>query len=210
VSKSQFTQDKFRRPEQFLSELLKKGAQGVFRESDEYTQFLFRAIVVAVDVNGGKIENPSGSGTLTHVMNSKSYDVKANVGPVNPKNSIKARIITDGFDQFVNDDRIRVFWPFFPEHISLPIKPGEHVYIIFEDQNYEHGLWVSKIPGHGNFNYYKGSDSFLPNDDSLSSKFPDTAGANDGSDDKLNKDEDAAETKPDNNLSKLFEMTHVI
>ncbi|MFA5750416.1 MAG: hypothetical protein WC895_04295 [Candidatus Shapirobacteria bacterium] len=205
MSKNQFSQDKFRRPEQFLSELLKKSAQGVFRESDEYTPFLFRALVVAVDVNGGKLENPSGSGTLTHVLKGKSFDVKSNVGPNNPKNSIKARIITDGFDQFVNDDRMRVFWPFFPEHMSLPIKPGEYVYIVFEDQNYEHGLWISKIPGHENVNYYKGSDSFLPNGgDSLTSKFSDTASSDDGSDDKLNKDEDAAETKPEDNLSKLF------
>ena len=205
MSKSFLTRDKFRRPEQFLSELLKKDAQGLFRETDEYSQFLYRAIVVAVDVEGAKLENPNGSGQVSHVVDGKSYSVKANVGPENPRGSVKARITTDGIDQFVSDDRIRVFWPFFPEHISVPIKPGEYVYVVFEDSNMEHGLWVTKIPGHENMNYYKGSSAFAPsNAGSLAAKFPDTSASSNSASQTLDTDKDASESKAGNDLSKLL------
>ena len=204
MSKSFLSRDKFRKPEHFLSELLKKSVQGSFREEDEYVPFLFRALVVAVDVEGAKLENPSGDGTVSHVLDGRSFDVSANVGPINPKNSVKARMITDGLDQFISDNRMRVFWPFFPEHMMIPIKPGEYVYVVFEDQNYEHGLWISKVPGHENVNYYRGKDSFdASGNDSLVSKFTETAVlANQGV--KFDTDEDAAEARQDGRLSKLF------
>jgi hypothetical protein len=183
--------DKFARQELFLAELIRKSIQGSFNERDENVAFLHRALVVAVDTEGGKLENPEGGGKLTNVIDGKEVSVPAKIGPKNPANSVKARILTDGFDQFVGDDGLRVLWPFFPEHISLPIKPGEHVYVVFEDTNYEHGLWVTKIPGHSNVNFFKGSDAYKSQDPSLSDKFDDTRGAS--SPDDITSEKAAAE-----------------
>lgn len=199
-----FNRDKFRRPEILLNDFLKKGAQGMFREKDEGVQFLYRALVIAVDVEGSKLENPDGSGELNHEVDGKKYSVPARVGPKNPPNSIKARIITDGLDKFSTDDNLRVFWPFFPENISVPVKPGEHVYVTFEDANFVHGLWITKVPGHVGMNYAPGKKFFKASDSGqLASKFEDTSGGS-SEEKKFDKDEDAAETKPGNKLSSLF------
>ena len=198
--------DRFLRPELFLGELLRKGVQGAYREKDENVQVLYRALVAAVDVEGGKLENPSGAGKVTHVLDGRSFDVQATPGPINPRNSVKAKVISDGFDQFVHDENMRTFWPFFPEHDSIPIKPGEYVYVIFEDVRMEHGLWITKIPGMENVNYFKGSDVFSNSDNSnLSSRFSDTASVGDGSQDRdLNNDQSALESNQDSKLSDLF------
>lgn len=199
------TRERFLKPEIFLAELLRKSAQGRLVERDENIPFLHRALVVAVDVNGGKLENPDGDGTVTHVIDGKSFDVKAIVGVENPRNSIKARLFDDGFDQFMGDERLKIFWPFYPEHIAVPIKPGEHVYVFFEDEDREHGLWFSKVPGHENMNFYRGQKSFKKeNDGTLQSKFSDSKDAS-GDTDELNTDIAAGETTiDDGRLRKLY------
>lgn len=200
---SQFDRDKFRRPELFLSELLRKGAQGSFSERDENSRVFFRALVVAVDVVGGRLENPGGDGKLTHVINGKSVDVPATVGPLNPMNSVKARVLTDGGDQFTTDNRLRVFWPFFPEHVSIPIKPGEHVYVLFEDEDFQHGLWFSKVSGHHGVNRKTGQSTYTKAEQGLSGLFPETRSPSPDPD--LNTDADAGEVlASDNRLAKLM------
>ena len=164
MSKNFQTIEKFRRPEIFLSELINKSVRGELWDKDENVQVWWRALVVAVDVQGGLLENPEGAGGLTHVIDGKELDVPANVGPLNPRNSIKARIITAGLDQYDDDESLRVFWPMFPDHDAMPIKPGEHVYITFEDTDFQHGLWFGKVPGHQNVNYFRGQDSFEASD----------------------------------------------
>lgn len=184
----------FRKPERFLAELLKKSAKGQFHEKGENVPFLYRATVIAVDTVGGQLENPDGKGTITHTVGSEKITVNAVIGPRNPKNSIKARVISDGFDQFISAERLVVFWPFFPEHVSVPIKPGEHVYVIFEDTDYEHGLWVTKIAGHEGVNYYRGQDSFKAfQKPPLSDLFDNSKDAN-SEEENLNTDESAGES----------------
>lgn len=198
MSREPFYREKFRRPEIFLRDIMQKGAQGKYIERDENVQIMYRAVVVAVDVEGGKLENPDASGTVTHVVDGKEFEVAAQTGPKNPQNSIKARIISDGFDQFIHDDNLRVFWPFFPEHISTPIKPGEHVYVLFEDDSFQHGIWISRIPGHEGVNYVRGQDTFKKNE-SLASKFGDV-----GNDSPMDNDEAAGESRPAGKLASLF------
>ena len=200
--------DKFRRPELFLAELINKSARGKFRETDESVPVLFRAIVYAVDVLGGQLENPDGSGGVEHkTAGGKTNKLPANVGPKNPKNAIKARIITDGFDQFLGDEKLRVFWPLFPEQAQVPIKPGEHVYVMFEDAKYLHGLWLGKYAGHEGVNFVPGSAQFKsPDDDTLASKFDDTSQAAGSSQKKFNTDIDVSETGiKDGQLAQLFD-----
>ena len=196
---------KFLHPELFLSELLKKSAQGKFQERDESINFLYRAIVVAVDTVGGQLENDSGDGSISHEVNGKKITINAQVGPKNPRNSIKARLITEGLDQFSSDDELRVFWPFFPEHLSLPIKPEEHVYVLFEDNKFQHGLWISKLPGHENVNFFEGQKSFnSAPEQPLTSKFNDTQSLT-GNDENVDTDENASERlAKDGRLTELF------
>lgn len=106
-------------PDRILSNLLKDYVDG---NLDDYT-FLYRASVVKIDQVGGVLETD----------------------PPNPKNSIQARVITNARDSDLADDELPVFYPLFT-HDVMPLKEGEHVYIIFEDANEKtHGLWLCRI-----------------------------------------------------------------
>lgn len=196
--------EKFRKPELFFSELLKKGAQGTFAERDDNLRVFYRALVVAVDVHGGRLENETGTGKVTHVINGHSFDSVATLGPSNPRNSVKARLMTDGFDQFIGDDRLRVFWPFFPEHLAIPVKPGEHVYVLFEDENFQHGLWFSKVSGHEGLNRFVGESAYTKSSQGgVSDLFPGSDVSS--SSEELNTDLEAGEVLASGNrLSSLF------
>lgn len=192
--------DRWRRPELFLADLINKGVRGDFVEKDDSPRFMFRALVVAVDVYGGRLENPDGEGEVNHDVGGRKISVPANIGPENPKNSIKARILTDEFDQYRSDDDLRVFWPLLSEHDSIPVKPGEHVYVMFEDENFEHGLWIGKVSGHQNKNFALGEERY-ENDSAnrLSNKFDDSRDDNQSTNDVI-----ASGRLISNNKSKLF------
>jgi len=72
--------ERFRRPEIFFSELINNHARGDIRTKDEHVQTWYRALVVAVDVFGGRLENPDGNGTTTHEVDGNNIDVPATVG----------------------------------------------------------------------------------------------------------------------------------
>lgn len=153
--------DKFRNPIVSFAETLAAGANGTFRERDEYAQFLFKALVVAMDTQGGKLEMPDGRPADGQALvqrvqypNGKvdEYTVadengSVNVGPRNPKNSVKARIISNGIDEFTDDNDLRVYWPLFPG-VDNPAA-GEVVYVVFEDETMNHGLWLCRAPLNG-------------------------------------------------------------
>ena len=126
-------------------------------------KLFMRAVVIAVDVEGGLLQNPNGSGEISFTnRDGQKITVKAIVGVSNPRGSIKARILTDGFDRLIDDDNLRVFWPLFPQdQIGTPITPDEHVYVTFEDEDMTHGLWVSRVPGHESAGSFKGSNSYV-------------------------------------------------
>ncbi len=191
--------ERFRRPELFLADLVTASARGDLLDRSENTRIFYRATVLAVDVLGGQLENPLGSGGVSHVIDKKTVSYRSIIGPENPKNSIKARIVNDGFDQFMGDDLVRTFWPFFSEHDIVPIKPGEHVYVLFEDQDFQHGLWLTKVPGHHNANYFKGESSYQVVDTSLASKFGDVPAGS-----TLSTDVEAGERLISDRLSKAF------
>ena len=200
------SRDNLLRPEAFLGEMLKKYARDGISETSDAPQFLMRASVVAVDVEGGKLENPSGEGSVSHDFDGKKREFKATVGPKNPPNSVKARIVQDGQDQFMSDDDLGIFWPLFQGHVSMPIKPGEHVYVMFEDRMKKHGLWVSRVAGQEGSNVARGRDNISSRkqeDDSLSAKFPDVPSDPAIVDD----DPDAGESSVTPNLEKLWDTT---
>ena len=65
---------------------------------------------------------------------------------VMPKNSIIAYIIDDARSR--NGLKPFICYPFFPSHISLPVKPGEHVWIV-KHENYGRDVyyWMCRKPG---------------------------------------------------------------
>lgn len=197
--------DRFRYPERIFTDVLKD------RIYDEQARagkrFLFRALVVAVDVIGGMLENPSGDGGVTCTLGHTSREFKARSGPRNPKNSIKARVITDGIDRFVDDDQLRVFWPFFPESICVPIKQGEYAYVLFEDENMRHGLWVSKVSGHEGVNYSPGSSHLADDSETrLVGLFPGMPGKATNDSMSMKTDDAASESKTAPPLSSRFNL----
>ena len=196
--------ERFRSPELFLSELLVLHAHRQLWEKSENIPLFQRALVVGVDPIGGKLENPGGNGSMTFQVNGKKYDVPAIDGPLNPQNSIKARVINDGEDQFVDDSRLRVFWPLFPEHSTVPIKPGEYVYVFFEDPDQQIGIWVTKVPNQQNVNYFAGASDFESSDSgSLHLLDPSAAGSGQDSD-PPNDDETATQSKESSPLAQAF------
>jgi hypothetical protein len=145
--------EKFRRPTIGFIEVLRKGAGGLYRERDQYVPFMFRALVIAVDNIGGKLETPDGTaegGNLEqHVVvpgkgDVGSYQIEPTRGPRNPKGSLKARVLSSNLDQFVDDDSLRTYWPLFPG-LHNP-DAGELVYVVFEDEEMLHGLWIASVP----------------------------------------------------------------
>ena len=154
--------EKFRRPSIAFQDILRKGSGGAYREKGQYSAFMFRAVVIAIDPEGGKLETPTGE---PHIKNGKdwaeggdklnqlvqfsdgtviNYDITPNKGPVNPPDSIKARIISSNMDQFISDDDLRVYWPMFPGISN--VTAGEMAYVVFEDESFTHGLWLARVP----------------------------------------------------------------
>lgn len=85
---------------------------------------------------------------------------------VAPRNSVIARIAMGNNN--AASDRSMVFYPFFPPHISLPCKPGEHVWAMFEIPNAqisEIGYWMCRIVDPGfveDVNYTHSNRQFDP------------------------------------------------
>lgn len=151
------TVDWYRRPELILADVLQKGGRG------ERERHYYRAVVLAVDLEGGQLQNPQASGQVSVPQrdgSTKSF--RSIIGPENPRGSVKARILTDGFDRLLDDQQVRVFWPMFPQDLSgTPATPGEHVYVIFEGDGMSHGLWVSRVAGHESANSFDGTQSYV-------------------------------------------------
>jgi len=60
-------------------------------------------------------------------------------------NTIIARRITNGADD--NGTSAGIFYPFFSSHISMPVKPGETVWVIFDTSDVSAGYWMSRVHG---------------------------------------------------------------
>lgn len=149
--------DWYRRPELILADLLTEHAR-----EDARDRHYRRAAVIAVDHMGARLQNTTGQGGIVvrgHDGKTKTYP--AAVGVDNPKGSIKARVLTDGLDRLISDDDLRVFWPMFPQdQMAIPISPGEHVYVVFEDEGLTHGLWLTRVAGQDSANSFIGANSY--------------------------------------------------
>jgi len=113
-------------PERILNKLLRDYVEGRLGNSPP----IQKASVLQVDIVGASIAGP---------------DTDRPDEPPNPRNSVLARVITDSADRYTPDEQLPVFWPLFT-HDVLPIKEGEHVYVIFEDLEQTHGFWLGRVP----------------------------------------------------------------
>lgn len=149
--------DWYRRPELILGDMLLKAARG-----DGVVRNYHRAVVLAVDLEGSLLQNKDGSRGIDVKDRSgqvRHYD--AVVGPENPRGSVKARVLTDGLDRLLDDADVRVFWPLLPfDQLAAPISAGEHVYVMFEGEGMDHGIWVARVSGQESTNSFKGTDSY--------------------------------------------------
>lgn len=135
-----------------MFETLQKGANGVYLERSEYIPSIMRALVVAVDTAGGKLETENGSplsGSLSQTVTDQSgklasYTLIPTIGPNNPPNSIRARVIGNERDSYRPDDLLKCYWP-SAQGVEIP-SPGEVVYVVFEDPKLTHGMWIGKVP----------------------------------------------------------------
>lgn len=144
---------KIRRPELAMYEILSG-----LRDDERFAPVLMRATVVAVDMDGGLLQNPDGDGSVANEVDGKRFSYRALVGPKNPPRSLKARVLTNDLDMFRSDDDLRVFWPLLPD--VHPVKPGEHVYVTFEDEFLTHGLWLTRVAGHVDQNIDVGEERY--------------------------------------------------
>lgn len=201
---SNYDKDRWRRPETFFADLINKSVSGELLTREENPQVWHRAVVVAVDVIGGMLQNPQGQGTVTHIIDGAAKEINATFGPRNPRNSVKARKITNQVDRFVDEKDLQIYWPMMGEHDSLPVKPGEMVYVTYEDQNFVHGLWFGKVAGQDNVNYSDAYASYQEesNSSNLASKFGDVQKP---SEQKLNTENMVTGYVPSQDKNKLFE-----
>ena len=69
-----------------------------------------------------------------------------------PRNSIVVKILSNGESKSNGgDDGEVICYPFFSSHFSMPVKPGEEVWVMFEEYNPPGrsaiGYWISRVHG---------------------------------------------------------------
>jgi hypothetical protein len=100
---------------------------------------LSRAVVVDVIINPETLTQEERNQIKDSISNREFVDEM-------PPNSIIAKIISDGISEL--NSLPSLFYPFFQSHFSLPVIPGEHVFIIFEDivgSGISLGRWFTRV-----------------------------------------------------------------
>jgi len=154
--------ERFRRPEIMLGELLRKYSRGEMTETSSSPKVIHRAVVLAIDEGGGSLSGDNSRASVVGVgVDGKERTYQSVLGPKNPRNSVKAIIIDEARDSFIDESAARVLWPFFPpDQFCMPISPGEHIYTMFEDKAFQHGLWLFRISGQDDPNFLTGEEFF--------------------------------------------------
>jgi hypothetical protein len=110
--------------------------------------FIYRYVILDIIVDSHEMfilpSDDDVKKSIDHLIS--KYEVK-NPGYLKhaPRNSLIAKRINDMLSP--DDSGSLILYPFFPSHLSLPCKPGEHIWVFFESQNDKSiGYWISKIP----------------------------------------------------------------
>jgi len=132
-------------PERILNNIINDYVGGRLGGVD---QTILKVAILKIDNVGGQLAGP---GTPREDE------------PPNPRGSFVGRIVSNAADTHSADDELLVYWPMFPHHVE-PIKESEHAYVIFEDQEQTHGLWLCRISepkNIGNLNLTPGTKRFV-------------------------------------------------
>ena len=120
-------------PRSSIDQELKEIRRGVNHKANFY-----RAVVVDI-LNDISLYSPEEIQALQQEVENPGILVDA------PRNSIIARVVTNAKDRRTGSSI--VLYPFLPPHLSLPIKSGEHVWVIFENEftSKRVGYWMWRI-----------------------------------------------------------------
>lgn len=109
--------DQFSRPGRLFFDLIKEYSEGSLTDNHQF----YRARVEGVDSVGGQFAQ----------------------NPANPPRSIRARIYTSGLDASIPEEALAIFYPMFP---NVTAQQGEHVLVMFEDEQKTSGYWLNVVP----------------------------------------------------------------
>ena len=115
--------------------------RATFRQGDAPFPIFLRFVVLDVISDPATLD----SAKLTH------YEHDLGVGNIHyaavaPRNAIIAQRVLDVSGG--SSDKVMVLYPFFPPHLGMPAKPGEHVWGMFENPDAkvnEIGYWFCRI-----------------------------------------------------------------
>tara|TARA_R110001583_G_scaffold47964_3_gene150050 strand:+ start:1220 stop:2596 length:1377 start_codon:yes stop_codon:yes gene_type:complete len=110
------------------------------------TKVLYQAVVVDVFSNPSQLSEKQKNILKGKVANT-DYTSKM------PRNSIAA-VILDSDGTAILDSQSVILYPFFSGHLSMPIKPGERVFVMYENAqspdksvgNGVLGYWITRVP----------------------------------------------------------------
>lgn len=100
---------------------------------------LQRAVVIEVFDNPSALTEEEKQLLAERVNNPEYVDIL-------PVNSVLARIVNDGVD--LGNPTSVILFPFFSSNIQLPIVPGEHVHVVYDDPSRSGtviGYWLSRV-----------------------------------------------------------------
>lgn len=63
--------------------------------------------------------------------------------PPNPARSVRARVYSSGMDASTPEEALGIFYPLFPNVVA---QQGEHVVVMFEDEQRTSGFWLNVVP----------------------------------------------------------------
>lgn len=118
------------------------GVQAKFGQDNVGGFPIFARIVILDVIWDPSVIDPAKLSYWEHEL--KVANIKA--ASVAPRNSIIGRrVLGNGANA---SEKVMVFYPFFPPHVALPAKPGEHVWALFENPDAkvtEIGYWICRI-----------------------------------------------------------------
>jgi len=100
---------------------------------------LYAAVVVDIFTNPANLTDEQKSKIKSGSPGSSNPKVVDKM----PRNTISAYIVSDGAVK--SNPKPRILYPFFSPHLSMPIKPGEQVWVIFANGIESQGFWMTRI-----------------------------------------------------------------
>lgn len=105
-------------------------------QTEAISRFFYRAVVVDVVFDLDAVQEQIKENLLDNLIHPELLETA-------PRNSIVARVITDGAAR-----RNKITTVFYPamSHTHEPVKPGEQVWVFFENpMTHDFGFWLSRI-----------------------------------------------------------------